>query len=120
MLYAGELALFLGAGVSIGFAPTWHTLARVMAREAKVKAGSINRKKMRGEDLADVFSKIKRTAPDKFDARVKHWLYYRWEKKAGNWASDTLVALGSLMSGTTRGRIETVLTLNFDSILDMY
>ncbi len=64
--------------------------------------------------------KIKRKDPAHFDALVRKWLYSRWETKGGHWASPTLVALGSLMSGTNRGRIDTVLTLNFDSILEMY
>jgi len=121
MLHAGELALFLGAGISMDHgAPSWHALARAMAWESKVGSAGINRAKIRGGELATIFSKIQRARPDQFEALVKKWLYCRWTPKRGNWASSNLVAMGSLMSGTNRGRIDTVLTLNFDSILEMY
>src|SRR5438128_2408581 len=115
-LHKGELALFVGAGISLEIgAPSWHLLARVMARKAGLPSAGINRKQLAADKLADIFSAIHRTAPSDFDSSVKKWLYYRWErrKKSGNWASATLVALGSLMSGTVRGRVDTVLSLNF-------
>jgi hypothetical protein len=119
----GELALFVGAGISLELgAPGWHLLARMMARGAGIQAAGINRKKVSGENLADIFSAIHDANPHDFASNVKGCLYHRWNnrKKSGNWASDTLVALGSLMSGTVRGRVDTVLSLNFDSILEMY
>lgn len=120
VLHAGRLALFLGAGVSKAMGvPTWHTLARLMVRDAKLPILGINRKKD-GSVLADAFSRVSRKDPVNFEKNVKKWLYYRWNKPAGNWASDTLVGLGALMSGTNRGRVDTALTLNFDSFLEMY
>ncbi len=127
MLHRGELALLLGAGVSRGLGiPTWHTLARVMAREAglnkvpKISGQGINRKKKNGSDLGEIFRKIERLDKSGFKAKVKKWLYFRWRERRGNWASHNLVALGSLISGTARGRVENVLTLNFDSLLETY
>ena len=119
-LHRGEIALFLGAGVSLGYAPGWHALARLMGRTAGVDGAGINRKKVPGDQFARFFSRIHRADPTGFEPLVKKWLYYRWTPKGGNWASDTLVAIGSLMCGSTRGRVDTVLTLNFDSILEMY
>lgn len=120
LLHRGELALFVGAGISrdLGL-PSWHSLARAMARESKVGGGGINKRQVPGGGLADIFSQIKRK-PVNFDALVKKWLYYKWTDKRGNWASDTLAALGSLMLGSNRGRVDTILTLNFDSIVEMY
>ena len=95
ILHRGELALFVGAGISKGLgAPSWHSLARAMARDSKVGGGGINRKRITGGDLANIFTKIKRNSGN-FDALLKKWLYYKWTKKSGNWASHTLVALGS-------------------------
>jgi len=119
-LHQGELALFLGTGISLGYAPGWHALARAMSREAGVDSAGINRKKVAGDHLAHVFTNIHRKVGNSFESLVKKWLYCRWTARSGNWASDTLVALGSLMSGSTRGRVDMVLTLNFDSILEMY
>jgi hypothetical protein len=120
MLNAGELALFVGAGISLDHgAPSWHGLARLMAKRTGVESAGINRKAASGAELAKVFNKISRNTED-FKKLVKDCLYYRWSPKTGNWGSDTLVALGALMSGNYRGRIETVLSLNFDSILEMY
>ena len=120
LLNAGELALFVGAGISRDLgAPSWHSLARAMAWKLNLGCGSINHKTKRGGDLAEIFDEIKER-DSHFDAHIKKWLYFKWNKKSGNWASDLLVALGSLMSGTIRGRVDTVLTLNFDSILEMY
>ena len=125
LLHQGEIALLVGAGISLDFgAPSWHALARLMAREARIESAGINRKKLQGDSLADLFSRIERSNSAEFTSRVKKWLYHRWTKTAlapeGNWASHTLAALGALMSSTIRGRIDTVLSLNFDSILEMY
>ena len=122
MLHKGQLALFVGAGISKGLgAPDWHSLARMMARRtAGINGKGINRKTVPSEKLAEIFTRISRRLGSSFDAEVKKCLYYRLTKKKGNWASGTLVALGALMSGTNRGRIDTVLSLNFDSILEMY
>jgi hypothetical protein len=102
LLHAGELTLFLGAGVSKDLGvPTWHSLARAMARESRIESKGINRKKLKGEDLAALFSKIERRNPARFETLVKRWLYCRWDHKRGNWASDTLVCPEtiSLLSG---------------------
>jgi hypothetical protein len=122
LLHREELALFVGAGISFDHgAPSWHALARAMARDAGVESAGINRKKINGGELDKIFSRIKRNYTGNFDELVKKWLYRRWgPAKAGNWASNTLVALGSLMLGTRRGRIDTVVSTNFDSILEMY
>lgn len=123
ILYSGELALFLGAGVWKSFKlPDWHGLARSMACEIGAGGKGINHKKISGSALDGKFSEIRRMCKNnaEFHRLVKKWLYYHWRTKKGNWASDTLVALGSLLAGSRRGRVDTVLTSNYDSILEMY
>jgi hypothetical protein len=123
ILYRGDLALFLGAGVWKSFKlPDWHSLARSMACEMCVEGKGINHKRISGAALDGKFSEIRRKCKDTADFHrlVRKWLYYHWRSKKGNWASDTLVALGSLLAGSYRGRVDTVLTSNYDSILEMY
>src|SRR5580693_6298930 len=74
LLNAGELALFVGAGISRGLgAPSWHSLARAMAWKLNLACGSINHKTKRGGDLGEIFDEIKAHDP-LFEAHVKRWL----------------------------------------------
>lgn len=122
LLRTGSLRLFLGAGVSSGFGlPEWKVLvARVLAREndvdffTKLAAMSAKEQAKLIDELDDeslkyinlVRSALYGDVPDDFAARQQR--------------SPLLLAVAALLTGTCRGRVDSVVTYNYDDLLEQY
>ncbi len=122
LLKMGVLRLFLGAGASSGFGlPEWKTLiARVLARDTdKDFMDSLPRQTP--ADLTKLLDDID-DGSDKYVRRVHEALYrdaapslLRQLQK-----SPLLLSVAALTTGAHRGRIDSVITYNYDDLLEQY
>ena len=123
-LNKGQLALFLGAGVSkfLGF-PIW--LELVNKGLEKVGAPERVSKSDTNEILRSKAEKIEKIAGDRFNELMSECLYEGIDKndidtKTSIIFNNLLVAISALLMGSKRGCIDTVLTLNYDDVLEKY
>ena len=120
-----ELCLMVGAGVSYGLdLPLWHELVIACCGRAPGSIGSddIN-KRSTGEDLLARMSKVRRAyGSDQraYLAAVSDALYEKWKSPSISKAPEIMRAIGALVMGSTRGRINTIINFNFDSLLEWY
>lgn len=121
-LRKGELALLLGAGVSqsVGF-PNWRGLLKEsLLRVPEVPSRDVE--KLSTEELGDCFEELrtKLKTDAAFNELIRNVLYKNWQPGIGHWANDLLIAIGTLIIPGRRGHVDTVLTLNFDDVLEQY
>ena len=121
-LNTGELALFLGAGLSMSLGlPSWTGLLErtfdLLPRYPRVDVSGLD-----ATGLGHQFEEVREFVGSKaaFNDVVRRSLYGDWRPHLGNWANDLLISLGTLLVPGRRGHIDTVLTLNFDNILELY
>lgn len=117
-LFRGELVLLLGAGVSAPFGlPTWIGLLNECAsalgiildqKEILTKMGALK-----------AASQIKKKAgsAEKYLEIVTSKLYQGHSRFA---PTPLLSAVSAMLSGSARGRVSTVVTLNFDDLLETF
>jgi predicted Zn-dependent protease with MMP-like domain len=123
LLWDGSLRLFLGSGVSRAFGlPDWRELIlRVLGKDRdrrfreRTKSKSI-------QELQSLIDSID-TDDDKFRDRVRDALYRDVNETSlvpQLQRSPLLLAVGALMTGVTRGRVTSVVTYNYDDLLEQY
>jgi hypothetical protein len=121
LLRSGGLNLFLGSGVSAGFGlPQWAMLvARILGREAEIDEFKKKTDKEMAKLLNEVDDEAKRV---EYLAAVHHAIYEKVEPLLLDQLarSPLLLAVGALMTGSCRGRIQCVFTYNFDDLLEQY
>lgn len=120
-LKKGSLGLVLGAGASkaIGL-PGWQQLIEKCLKELSLDVPDKEHRET--NELKKIAEKIKKNcgSDEKYLQLVKDQLYkdvtfdFRLAK------IDILVALTSLMVGKVRGNVSSILTYNFDSVLEWY
>jgi hypothetical protein len=122
LLNRSVLRLFIGAGVSVGFGlPNWQLLIarmlnretdRKFLRELKAKSGpELGRLVDHLDDGSEGYASLVKTA---LYSNVKKNLLDELRK------SPLLLALAALMTGAQRGRVDSVVTYNFDDLLEQY
>lgn len=121
-LAKGELAIFAGAGLSVGFnLPRWWELVKQCLDELGISSDGI--------DDATPFDMLKSKAEiiesrcgstNKFHNLVSKALYQKYVSKSSLDAPALLRALGAMLMGSHRGHVTDVLTLNFDSLLEAF
>lgn len=127
------LTLMVGAGISskLGL-PEWPELAKGVAETASDRLGLIRADRFNVADLDNNVSgrtllrrmlKVRRQMGHEtaFVELVKQVLYGpKWETPSIMDASPTLRALGMMIAGSQRGRINEIVNFNFDSLLEWY
>ena len=127
-LRQGALNLFLGAGVSMGFGfPSWSRLvARVVEfDDAPTKDVTSSQLKQYRDKGADELMRLVDDYDDgshDYMKRVHRALYFRVAESLLDKLQQTpqLFALGAMITGSCRGRVKTVVTYNFDDLLEQH
>lgn len=114
-LINSRLIIFLGSGVSLSFnLPTWDQLVEKVCEIAKVEYKIEN-------DKYILMNYCKAILTDRYIPTVKSVLYDNYSPILKELASsDLLVALGALIIGSKRGKVNKVITYNYDDILETY
>ena len=122
LLSEGSLRLFLGAGVSRGFGlPGWRTLiARVLGKEGDA-AFLVRLKKMSAEDSTSLLDAVDDKS-DSYARKVQEALYRDVEPELIDQLpkSRLLVAMAALVTGSCRGRVSSIVTYNYDDLLEQF
>ncbi|MGA3332819.1 MAG: SIR2 family protein [Terracidiphilus sp.] len=125
-LRKGTLVLFLGAGVSVGASlPRWKELIESMRGELSLPKDGLGPSADSLQAAADdvqrkYFEKYPENDKKGFAEFVGRCLYKGVKLDEGLVTDPGLVALGALMSGSRRGSVNRVVTLNFDCVLEWY
>jgi hypothetical protein len=122
MLRCGCLNLFLGAGVSKGFGlPEWPLLIARILGKGKDTSYLQKLRAMNDKELSTLIDPVDDGKPD-FYHRVHKALYSGVKADLPDQlsASPLLLAVAALITGSCRGRIETVFTYNYDDLLEQY
>jgi SIR2-like protein len=128
LLHAGQLVLFVGAGISSGLGlPEWNGLVTRCAALLGDKTDYSGVKS--AADLMDAIDRMRRSSgasDQEMMATVRSALYGAVADDAspshpiGVIDSRLLIALGAIMMSSARGSAAEVFTLNFDDILEWY
>jgi hypothetical protein len=118
----GTLVLFLGAGVSSGASlPEWPDLIKSMRAEKGLSSDNLSDTPDALQDAADeVETKFFPNDRKGFAELVRKHLYKDVKLDESLLSDRGLIALGALMTGSRRGSVNRVVTLNFDCILEWY
>lgn len=121
-LRKGTLVLFLGAGASVGASlPGWKQLIESMRDEVGLGNDDLGSSADSLQDAADeVQTTYFENDPKGFAELVRKCLYKGVKLDEKLVTDPGLVALGALMSGSRRGSVNRVVTLNFDCVLEWY
>jgi hypothetical protein len=122
LLWEGSLRLFLGAGVSKGFGlPEWRLLiAKVLGKDQD--RDYVRRLSSRSvQDLREEVDALD-SNDEEFRRKVHHALYseVKDDLLPQLQVSPLLLAVAGLMTGVTRGRVDSVFTFNYDDLLEQY
>ena len=121
-LKSSTLCLFLGAGVSAGFnLPSWKLLiARVLGKETDADfVAALENKSV--QDLRRLIDPIDDQSLEYYT--IVHDALYREVKPnllEQLRLSPLLLAIAAMMTGAHRGRIDSVVTYNYDDLLEQY
>lgn len=122
LLHDGALRLFLGAGASSGFGlPEWKMLiARILEKDGDAAFLAELDKKSSTEMcklLDDIDDRSKA-----YQQRVQHALYQDVPATLDEQLlkSPLLLAVTAMITGSCRGRVESVITYNYDDLLEQY
>ena len=122
LLRDGVLRLFLGAGVSSGFGlPQWKTLiARVLSRDTD-KGFMKSLHSLTPTDLTKLVDDID-DGSEKYIRGVHEALYRDAAASLFDQLqrSPLLLSVAALVTGAHRGRIDSVITYNYDDLLEQY
>lgn len=118
-LNKGTLILFLGAGVSADLGlPNWVDLINSMSSEYGFKP---LKSKCLSEDLLKRGKKLKKKCSSELEflKLLKKHLYINIpDLSPTKLKNDLLIAITALLTGSKRGHIKRIITLNFDSMLE--
>jgi hypothetical protein len=122
LLGNSSLRLFLGAGVSSGFGlPEWKMLiARILGRDAdKAYVASLDTQSVTDlrrllDDADDQSETYVRSVHGALYREVADDLIKQLQK------SPLLLAVAAMMTGAHRGRVDSVVTYNYDDLLEQY
>jgi len=123
LLHNGALRLFLGAGASKGFGlPEWKLLiARILGKDrnrkflAELETKSILEQCKLLDDIDDQSKAYKQRVQEALYRTVPKMLDDRQLVR-----SPLLLAVTAMITGSCRGRIESVITYNYDDLLEQY
>lgn len=121
-LLNGTLVLFLGAGVSFGASlPGWRNLIKSMREDKGLSNDKLGASPDALQDAADEVEMMFFPNNKKgFAEFVREHLYKDVHLDESLLSDRTLIALVALMTGSRRGSVNRVVTLNFDCILEWY
>ncbi|HDL00954.1 MAG TPA: hypothetical protein ENH23_01810 [candidate division Zixibacteria bacterium] len=122
LLQKGQLCLFLGAGASKGFGlPSWTELiADLLGHKGNSKyIQQLSRKS--DKDISKLIDDIDDESQE-YLKKVHRALYSSVEEnlEAQLQRSPLLLAVSALLTGNCRGRITSIITYNYDNILEQY
>jgi SIR2-like domain len=122
LLHDGALGLFIGAGVSSGFGlPKWKELiARILAKEHDADfVASLATKST--PDLCRLINPIDDGSPSYVET-VHKALYRDVKPRLADQLvrSPLLLAVAALITGSCRGRVDSITTYNYDDLLEQY
>jgi hypothetical protein len=130
LLVRGELALLLGAGVSMSNdLPSWKGLVRNCERSVGIALPSDDEDSdpRTAAQLLEAMEavRVRVGSNDELLQLVQHSLYTPTQIGDGTYAdgalqSMLLIAIGALVMPSARGSIRDVITLNFDDLLEWY
>jgi hypothetical protein len=130
LLIRGELALLLGAGVSMSNnLPSWKGLVRNCEKAAGIASPGTSEKDdtRTAPEFLDAMEVVRDnlTSDHEFLEAVQQGLYTEQQLGDGTYddtvlQSMLLIAIGALVMPSARGSIPTVITLNFDDLLEWY
>ncbi len=111
----GELALFLGAGISVPFGlPDWKDLILELSKRIGVDVGAFKLNTKKGL-LAAAEKLSQSTDTAKFRDELRSALYSRSKRFT---PTELVFSILTLLSGNAKGKVNKVVTLNFDDILE--
>jgi len=122
LLSESSMRLFLGAGVSSGFGlPEWRMLiAKVLGKDGDRDYV----KRMPSKSVQDLREEVDEidSNDEEFRRKVHHALYSELKENLlpQLQVSPLLLAVAALMTGVTRGRVDSVVTYNYDDLLEQY
>jgi len=120
-LRRGTLVLVLGAGTSLGAGlPDWRSLVNRLRDKAGMPPVSTTAADELQSAADEVLREFCKGNQEVFAHLVKDCLYDGVKLSWNLVKDDLLIALGALISGSRRGSVKRILTLNFDSILEWY
>jgi hypothetical protein len=121
-LFKGTLVLFLGAGISSGASlPGWPDLIKAMRAKVGLSNENVGDTPDALQDAADeVETKFFFNNKKGFAELVQKCLYTGVKLDESLVTDPTLVALGALLTGSRRGNVNRIVTLNFDCLLEWY
>lgn len=120
LLHDGYLTLFLGAGVSAGFGlPEWPRLIAEILGRTSDDDFVRSLPGMSDKDVALLVDPID-DGTSKYVATVHRALYSQTPKELVDLLqrSPLLLSVAALVTGSCRGRIESVVTYNYDDLLE--
>ena len=123
-LNKGKLGLVLGAGASKALKlPDWYDLLTVALKSLAVLHTLPPKKDYTNQELKEAAGKVKRhfgaNTNDYLDL-IQGTLYDGFKPNFANANKDLLIALSTLFVGKKRGNVTSVVTYNFDSVLEWY
>ena len=117
-LFRGELVLFLGAGVSAPFGlPTWSALLSDCATELGITLNPKEILTKKGALRVASLIKHKAGSTETYLKLITSKLYRGHSRFA---PTPLLSSISAMLSGSARGRVSTVVTLNFDDLLETF
>jgi hypothetical protein len=118
-LFHGRLMLVLGAGISFGFnLPSWNELTKRAASIAKCVVPA----SLTPEESADHILHNGCNGDElKFATVVREGLYQGYDSSVETLSANRLLAaLGALTMASARGKVTTVVSYNFDDLLEKF
>ena len=123
-LVAGELAIVLGAGASSGLGmPRWWELVKKCIEISALDCNEDITEKTTNERLTEITELIQTKAAnnEEFIDWVERSLYPVSVPPVNNLVKhDLLIAVGALIMGSKRGHVDSIVTLNYDDIIEWY
>ena len=125
-LHKESLSLFLGAGMSKSFSlDGWRDLLNSICKDKHIEIEIISSSNPSAEELQNKADEIARKLDNddnKLMDIVEKYLYKGLDLRRdfNVFQHHSLISVASLIMGSKRGRIRTVITLNYDSLLEFY
>jgi hypothetical protein len=118
----GSLALVLGTGVSmpLGLPRWWELVAKCVQANSSAHTVTVSTPV---SQLSTIMEEVEAQYPPdgkEFRELVRKCLYDGVNYSLSSIQQPLLIALGALLMGSKRGSVSTVLTLNFDDVLEWY